>query len=397
MTTSNLLEFDIIIIGCSFVGMTSALALNKNHNHLKIAVVEKQNIFTSPKTTDGRAYALSKSSLDLLQEINILPNILKDSGIIKQINITDGKCPYVLHFNTQQATNYLGIITENHLLFEALKNTFQAKLQENITLFCPNYYQDISFSQQKAVVLLNNNQQITAPLLLACDGRFSPLREKFNIYTYRKNYQQTAIVFKINHTLSHQNIAFEKFFNGGPLAILPLANNHQSSIVLILPQEQAQLLLSLDNANFTQQLQKQIHNELGDIEIISEKFSYPLSAVQAENFVYQQMLLLGDAACGVHPIAGQGFNLAISNLKLLLKLLQTQIAAGLPINQNQFLQNFALQAKKQSVAMLFATDVLDSLFKNNSQLLGIARKIGLLAINNSKTIKNFFIAKAGGK
>jgi 2-octaprenyl-6-methoxyphenol hydroxylase len=397
MTNPNLLEFDIIIIGCSFVGMTSALALNKNHGHLKIAVVEKQNIFNSPKKTDGRAYALSKSSLDLLQEINILPSILNNSGIIKQINITDGACPYVLHFNTQQTANYLGIITENHLLFEALKKNFQAKLHANITLFCPNYYQDISFLQQKAVILLDNNQQITAPLLLACDGRFSALRQKFNIYTYYKNYHQTAIVFKIKHELSHQNIAFEKFFSGGPLAILPLADNNQSSIVLILPQEKAKLLLTLDNANFTQQLNKQIHKELGTAEIISELFSYPLSAVQAENFVYQQVLLLGDAACGVHPIAGQGFNLAISNLKLLLKLLQTQITAGLPLNQNQFLQNFALQAKKQSVAMLFVTDVLDNLFKNNSQSLGIARKIGLFTINHCKIIKNFFIAKAGGK
>ena len=90
MTTSNLLEFDIIIVGCSFVGMTSALALSKNHSHLKIAVIEKQNVFASVKANDGRAYALSKSSLDLLQEINILPNILAASGIIKQINITDG-------------------------------------------------------------------------------------------------------------------------------------------------------------------------------------------------------------------------------------------------------------------------------------------------------------------
>ena len=246
-------------------------------------------------------------------------------------------------------------------------------------------------------MLLDNNQQLTAPLLLACDGRFSLLRNKFNIYTYQKNYHQTAIVFKINHTLSHQNIAFEKFFSGGPLAILPLADNHQSSVVLILSQEQAQLLLDLDNQNFVWQLQKQVHFELGEIEIISEKFSYPLTAVQAETFVYQQMLLLGDSACGVHPIAGQGFNLAISNLKLLIKLLQTQIIAGLPINQPQFLQNFALQAKKQSVAMLFATDVLDSLFKKDSHLLGLARKLGLLAVNQSKTIKNFFISKAGGR
>jgi len=397
MTTSNLLEFDIIIVGCSFVGMTSALALSKNHSHLKIAVIEKQNVFASVKANDGRAYALSKSSLDLLQEINILPNILAASGIIKQINITDGKCPYVLHFDTQQTANYLGIITENHLLFEALKTALQAQLNKNITLFCPNYYQEINFLQQKAVVLLDNNQQLTAPLLLACDGRFSLLRNKFNIYTYQKNYHQTAIVFKINHTLSHKNIAFEKFFSGGPLAILPLADNHQSSVVLILSQEQAQLLLDLDNQNFAWQLQKQVHFELGEIEIISEKFSYPLTAVQAETFVYQQMLLLGDSACGVHPIAGQGFNLAISNLKLLLKLLQTQIIAGLPINQPQFLQNFALQAKKQSVAMLFATDVLDSLFKKDSHLLGLARKLGLLAVNQSKTIKNFFISKAGGR
>ncbi|NBR94805.1 MAG: hypothetical protein EBT55_00655 [Proteobacteria bacterium] len=405
MTVNNLLEFDIIIVGCSFVGMTTALALSKRHSHLKIAIIEKQNIFASSKNSDGRAYALSKSSLDLLQEIEVLPSILNNSGLIQKINITDGYCPYVLHFNAEneqkndkqnpcQTANYLGIITENHLLFEALKE--KIILQPNLTFFCPNHYQNISFHQQKAVVLLDNNQQITAPLLLSCDGRFSALREKFNIYTYRKNYQQTAIVFKIKHTLSHQNIAFEKFFSGGPLAMLPLADSHQSSIVWILPHKNAELLLGLDKANFLQQLQKQC-SELGEIDIISTKFSYPLVAVQAENFVYQQMILLGDSACGVHPIAGQGFNLAVNNLQILLKLLQTQIFAGLPINQQQFLQNFASQAKKQSTQMLFATDVLDSLFKQNSLLLGVARKIGLFAINHSKIMKNFFIKTAGGK
>ena len=133
----------------------------------------------------------------------------------------------------------------------------------------------------------------------------------------QKNYQQKAIVFNIKHQKPHQDIAYEKFLRGGPLAILPLKDQHHSSIVWIAPDKDAEAILEMDEENFTHQLNKKMENCLGEIFVVSQKFSYPLIMVEAQKFYHERMLLVGDASCGVHPIAGQGLNLGLGGIKIL--------------------------------------------------------------------------------
>ncbi len=435
------MNFDITIIGGSFAGMTAALALAQVSDDLKIAVIEKQDIKNQDKKRDGRAYAISSASLKLFRELEIYEELLPQAGIISDIKITDYKSPFILDFLGREVDSQnaqLGQIIENYHIHNALRNRLLK--QKNVTIFAPNFYEEIEFfacnynssachpeqsegshANQKQIlrfaqddklgvwddkkdamekysvsVKLDNGVTINSKLLLACDGRFSPLRKAYKIPTKEINYQQTAIVFNIHHEKSHENVAWEKFLTGGPLAILPFKNLHESSIVWIAPTLEAQAILQLDEENFTHQLHKKMEGCLGDVKIISDKFSYPLIAVEAEKFYHEKMLLIGDASCGVHPIAGQGFNLAISGILTLREILQQNLLCGLDFASDSVILEYNKKAKIAAKKMLYATDILNSLFETKSLSVSLARDFGLGLVNKFPQLKKFFIKNAGG-
>jgi len=383
------MNFDFIIIGGSFAGMTSALALSNVSPDLKIAIIEKQNILKEDKKRDGRAYAISSASLKLFKEIGIFDELQTEAGIISDIKITDYKSPFFLDFLKRETGGDLGQIIENYHIHNALRN--QILQRKNISVFAPNFYQEIKFEDEVAVKI-DSGEVIRSKILLACDGRFSELREIYQIHTTVKKYGQTAIVFNVEHALPHQNIAHEKFLPGGPLAILPLKNPNHSSIVWIAPDHLAQAILALNEENFAQQLMKKMEDcqgdEFGEIKVISEKFSYPLIAIEAEKFFHEKMLLIGDASCGVHPIAGQGFNLAVTGINILCELVKNS-------DQN-LIETYNKKTKSEARKMLVATDILNSLFETKSLSIGLARDFGLGLVNKLPRLKKFFISNAGG-
>ena len=390
-------NFDITIIGGSFAGMTAALALADIASDLKIAIIEKQDILNQDRKHDGRAYAISSSSIELFKEIGIFHEVEKYSGIISDIKITDHKSPFILDFiglEVDEANGNFGRIIESYYIHNALRN--QILKRENIELFCPNSYEEIKFLDGISAVKLDDQKTITSKLILACDGRFSKLRELFKIHTTEKNYQQIAIVFNISHEKSHENIAHEKFLPGGPLAILPLKDSHQSSIVWIAPNHIAQAILDLDEANFAQQLEKRMENIFGKTKVISQKFSYPLILVEAEKFYFEKMLLIGDAACGVHPIAGQGFNLAICGIKILRDLIKNNLLCGFDLGGEILINDYNKKTKVVAKKMLVATDLLNSLFETKSLSISVTRDVGLGLVNKISALKKFFIKSAGG-
>ncbi len=394
-------NFDITIIGGSYAGMTCALALAGISPDLKIAVIEKENILAQDKKRDGRAYAISAASLELFKEIGIFDETNKHAGKISDIKITDYKSPFILDFVGASLvgarSNYLGQIIENFHIHNALRDRILQ--QKNITVFCPNIYEEIDFQTtlttydlRLTTIKLNDGTILNSKLILACDGRFSKLRELYQIHTTVKNYFQTAIVFNISHQRPHENIAHEKFLPGGPLAILPFQNQHHSSIVWISPNQVAQAILNLDEENFLQQLGKKMENILGKVEVISEKFSYPLIAIEAEKFYHEKMLLIGDAACGVHPIAGQGFNLAIVGIKILRDLIKNNP----DLSSQNLIEAYNKKAKSEARKMIVATDILNSLFETKSLSIGLLRDLGLGVVNKIPKLKKFFIRSAGG-
>ncbi len=376
--------------------MTTALTLANISDDLSIAIIEKQDIVHNDRKCDGRAYAISSASLQLFKEIGIYDETSEHAGKISDIKITDYKSSFILDFLGREVDpkeGQLGQIIENYHIHNALRN--QLLKRKNIKIFSPNFYQEITF-ENDCSVKLGDGEIINSKLLLACDGRFSRLREFYQIHTTQKNYHQTAIVFNISQQRPHQNIAYEKFLPGGPLAILPLKNPYQSSIVWIAPEQTAQGILALDEENFLQQLRKKMESCLGEVAVISEKFSYPLILVEAEKFHYKKMLLIGDAAAGVHPIAGQGFNLAISGIKILRDLIKNNLLCGLDISSQSLINAYDKKAKIEAKKMLVATDILNSLFETKSLSISLARDFGLGLVNKFPKVKNFFIKSAGG-
>ncbi len=386
-------NFDFTIIGGSFAGMTAALALANVSPDLKIALVEKLDILNQDRKRDGRAYAISAASLKLFKEIGIFDQTNKEAGVIADIKITDHKSPFFLDFLGHEVGGDLGQIIENYHIHNALRD--QILLRKNITLFVPNSYEEINFENDTAVKL-DDGRILNSKLLLACDGRFSKLRELYQIHTVVKKYHQTAIVFNIEHERSHENTAWEKFYPGGPLAILPLKDFNQSSIVWVAPDRLAPAILSLDEENFAQQLNKKMEGVLGNARVISEKFSYPLIAIEAEKFYHEKLLLIGDAACGVHPIAGQGFNLAITGINILCQLVKNNLSNGLGISAENLISAYNKKAKSEARKMLVATDILNSLFETKSLSIGLVRDFGLGIVEKLPKLKNFFIKNAGG-
>ena len=389
-------NFDITIIGGSFAGMTTALALINAAPNLKIAIVEKLDILNQNRKRDGRAYAISATSLKLFKEIGIYDEVAPHGGKISDIKITDYKSSFILDFIGREVDapqGQLGMIIENYHIHNALRN--QVLKRENITVFSPNSYEEIKFGDL-VIVKLDDEKILHSKLLLACDGRFSKLRELYQINTTQKKYFQTAIVFNIEHEKPHENIAYEKFLPGGPLAILPLKNPNQSSIVWIAPDQIAPTILSLDEENFIQQLTKKMDNCLGKIHLVSDKFSYPLILVEAEKFYHEKMLLIGDASCGVHPIAGQGFNLAISGINILCELIKNNLLCGSDIFSQNLINSYNKKAKFEAKKMLVATDILNSLFETKNLPTSLARGFGLGLVNKFPKLKSFFIKSAGG-
>ena len=389
-------NFDFIIIGGSFAGMTTALSLTNVSSDLKIAIVERLDILNSDRKRDGRAYAISAASLALFQEIGIYETVKQEAGKITDIKITDYKSPFFLDFlgyEVDPKNGQLGQIIENYHIHNALRDRILEC--KNITVFSPNSYEDITFGEV-VKVRLDNEKVISGKLLLACDGRFSKLRELYQIHTTQKKYYQTAIVFNISHQKPHENIAHEKFLPGGPLAILPLKDPYQSSVVWISSDKTASVIMSLDEKNFVHQLTKKMENVLGEICVTSEKFSYPLILVEAEKFYHEKMLLIGDASAGVHPIAGQGFNLAISGIKILCQLVKDNLVSGLDISSKALIDSYNKKAKYEAKKMLVATDILNSLFETKSFSIGLARDLGLGLVNKLPRLKKFFIKSAGG-
>lgn len=422
--------FDVTIIGGSFSGMSAALALSNISDDLKIAVIEKQDIVNNDRQRDGRAYAISASSMKFFEEIGIAKEVLQHAGKISDIKITDYKSPFVLDFlssETSKNSGDFGCIIESYIVHNALRNEMVKR--KNITLYCPDTYSEIELLDKKhheeveedaalesvvgeghsanllhgkhspnlgALVKIDDGRILDSKLLLACDGRFSKLREICQIDTLQKKYQQTAIVFNISHQKPHENVAYEKFLPGGPLAILPMQDQHQSSIVWISPDKDAQAILELDEANFIQQLTKKMENCLGEVKVVSEKFSYPLILVEAQKFYHKKVLLVGDAAAGVHPIAGQGFNLAVVGIKILADLIKNNLYSGLKINSHTLIEAYNKKYGSEAKKMIVATDILNSLFETKSLSVSVTRNLGLGLVNKITKLKKIFIKAAGG-
>ena len=403
-------QFDVVIAGGGLSGTLSALGLaslkKTDGSPLSIAIIEANDIHQSPKLTfDSRVLALSHGSAAYLKSLNVWHDIAEQAASIKNIHISDrgyyGKARLTAKDHQVSA---LGYVVEMALLGQAFLRklkSFESEAKSNhITWFCPDHITDINWQRESVNISLNSSQQLKATLLLACDGAQSTCREFANITSTYQPYHQSALIANVSMAKPHNNVAYERFTESGPIAMLPLTDSAEQSrkcsLVWTLTPEQAEAIIALDDIAFKKHLELAFGSWLGGVEKVGERHVYPLNLVQANEQVYHRMALIGNASHTIHPIAGQGFNLGLRDVQQLCECIASNIEQGNDIADFSSLTRYAVKRKADHQQVISLTDSLVTLFSNDLPPLVAGRNIGLKVLNYFTPLKNRLVNKTMG-
>jgi 2-octaprenyl-6-methoxyphenol hydroxylase len=396
------MNFDVCVVGAGPVG--GVLACRLAQAGLAVAVVDKAALPPMEHPSfDGRAYAIAAGSRPLLEAAGIWGALPLPAGPIEQIRVSDGRVgrpasPLFLHFNHDDLDGKpLGWMVEARSLRVALNR----RLHEGrgVTLHAPA---DISVTRSAsgAEVALGDGQTFSARLVIAAEGRESPLRRQAAFGVARWRYGQSALVCAIAHEKPHGRVALEHFLPAGPFAQLPMADGEAgenlSSIVWTERSEVAPRLMALDDAAFAAEILARLGGHLGGIKLVGRRWMYPLSAMYVHKMVAERLAVVGDAAHGIHPIAGQGLNLGLRDAILLSGLLIEGFRTGEDLGGAALLARYERGRRLDHVSMLLATDGLDRLFSTDNFLVRAARDVGLGAVQRLPRAKRFFMRQAMG-
>ncbi len=299
-----------------------------------------------------------------------------------------------MHFDSDEIGDEpFGYIVENRFIREALYK--RAGELPNLKLIAPAKVKMKYEGRNVIEVETNTSSFILHPsLIIGADGKNSYVRKTSGITEQRKSYKQMGIVTTIAHEKSHHGLAHEHFMPVGPFAVLPMQNN-RSSLVWTEPTELAHIYMKMSDEEFLAQIKKRV-SYLGDIKIASKCWSYPLELMHADNYVKDSVVLIGDAAHSIHPIAGQGVNLGFRDAELLAEIITTRAKRGLLLSQDCLSEYESLRRMDNSL-MIMATDRLNILFSNKILPLKLARTLGLGLVNQIPPLRRKFMKYASGR
>ncbi len=390
----NKISSDVTLIGAGLVGMSAALALA--NEGLSVVVIESAGVPEMlKKESDGRTCAVSYGSAQIFKEIGLWDALEKHAGPILDIRVTDENSPFFLHYDHKLVGDApMGYIIENYYIRKVFFKA--AKKYKDLKIISPARYKSIIRDQCKAVVALENGQVIESDLIIAADGKNSQLRKLAGIKSTHWSYKQCGIVCTIKHEKNHNGLAVENFLPAGPFAILPMHGGYHSSLVWTESEDLTPLFMDMNDEEFLEQIQLRFGDYLGKLELASGRFSYPLGLQNARKYVDTRLVLIGDAAHAMHPIAGQGFNLGIRDVKPLKDLVAKARAIGGDIGGAGVLEEYENSRKFDATSFLTLTDVLNRLFCSEISQVKMARKIGLAAVNKLPVLKKFLQKGAMG-
>ena len=388
-------DSDIIIIGGGLVGLTLACALNSAGINSTIIESIDQSRFHDEKF-DGRVSAIAYGSKKLFETIGVWQDMADYAGPISDIRITDQNSSSFIHYDgATVGSNPMGYIVENRFIRKALLGNIAS--QKGIKLLSPAIYEKIEYGQHDVTVKLKaGGNKIRRKLIVAADGRNSAVREGLGIKTTKLDYGQTAIVCTIKHEKNHQGIAIEHFMPAGPFAILPMQGGHHSSLVWTEKRELAPIFMKMNDSEFLNQVEKRFGAWLGKLEVSGPRWSYPLSLCFADEYIANRACLVGDAAHGIHPIAGQGFNLGIRDVAVLADIIAETIRLGLDVGGFTMLESYQRTRRADNLQMIAATDCLNRLFSNNITPIKLARNLGMGMIEKMPSLKKILMRDAMG-
>lgn len=385
---------DLVVIGGGLTGL--ALACATAGAGLPVVLIERQDLATTTAPAfDGRVTAIAEGSRRLLEAIGVWPLVAGDAQPILDIRVGERHSPLTVHYDHRLVGDHpLGHIVENRVLRSALLRRAEA-LAGTLILAAPDQVTRLSFGTEVAELRLRGLRRVRASLVAAAEGRTSPTRATAGINVLRWNYDQTGIVATIAHERPHHGLAIERFFPDGPFAILPMTGQ-RSSIVWAAQNRLARELIALDDGGFMAELGERFGDELGAIALAGPRWHYPLAMVQAKRYTGRRLALVGDAAHAIHPLAGQGWNLALRDVAALAELTLDARRLGLDPGSATVLRHYERWRRFDSLALIAITDGLNRLFANDFIPLRLARELGLGAVERIAPLKQFFMRHAMG-
>jgi len=409
-------SYDIVILGGGMAGITMALSLVKmslikvasptleSEQPLQIAVIEKTAFNANQQSSfDDRCIALSAGSQLIYKNMGIWDLLSGNNEAIKNIHISEqGKMGFARLNHKQENVDALGYVVESFALGKVLLEQLQQ--YKNVDIFCPSLVKNINFSSESVSIELSNTKNktetINCSLLIAADGSQSFCHQFLSTKPVRKQYQQCAIITNIETEYAHQGEAFERFTESGPLALLPLTKN-RCSVVWTVKEKDVELIMSLTEHDFIQQLQQQFGYRLGKILHIGKRFFYPLSLMSLESSAVtqqQRLAFIGNAAHSIHPVTGQGFNLGLRDISTLTKLIGKNIQQhqGQFVYQAELIEDYWNNRETDINNVSRFTDSLIRLFSNQTIPLTPARNIALTLFELYQPLKGLLARFAMG-
>lgn len=375
-------QFDVIVIGGGLAGASCALSIAKTNPSLTIAVVEANQVTGDYHPSfDDRSIALAQQSVEYLQQLNLFETNASYSAAIKKVSVSDRGHFGKTHINCDAfAKPSLGYVVEVNPFGRAL---YQRLAQTNIAVYCPDSVSAIKQSLNSNELTLQSGEQLSAKLLVIADGAQSPTRKLLGLGFYTQPYEQGAIIANVEVAGGHNNHAYERFTEHGPIALLPMSNNRYS-LVWCMAKQRVEQCIALNDNEFLNALQSAFGYRAGQFTKVGARASYPLVYGQAESLTAHRTVVIGNAAHAIHPIAGQGFNLGLRDVQVLSQLIAS---SKNELGSYAFNREYSHKRSSDIKTVMTLTDALVRLFSNSSRVLALGRSIGLFSMDLFPALK----------
>ncbi len=389
---------DILIVGGGLNGPALALALAQTGHSVTVVDALEEKVRKNA-AFDGRAYALALASQRLLAAVGVWDRVAENAQPMLEIKVTDGHAgsgpsPFFMHFDhTEIEEGPMGFMVEDRHLRRAFLEAVAE--EKNVTQISGKTVVSQEIGAAGAALTLNDGSILRGRLLVGCDGRKSGTAARAGIKRTGWDYGQTALVCAIAHDLPHHGTAHQFFMPPGPLAILPLTGN-RSSIVWSERTEMARRINNLPEADYLQALRPRFGDFLGDIRLEGDRFTYPLNLTIANSFISDRLALVGDAAHGMHPIAGQGLNAGLRDVGALAEVLTLAGRRGEDLGSGPVLARYQEWRRFDTASLAMATDMFNKLFSNDNPILRAGRDIGMGVIGSLPGLRRGFVREAAG-
>ncbi|SBO32666.1 2-octaprenylphenol hydroxylase [Anaplasma phagocytophilum] len=378
--------YDVVILGGGINGVLCAIGLS--HKDISVLVVEERDAILDGN--QGRVYAFSKRSKEILENFSVWNDGIRSSPI-DHIMIYDGNSCSSVHYDRVLVDDQpMGYVVEASEIakFMHQKLNFDVITSSSCKLF--------TVKDGFAEIYLSCGKKIYTKLVVCAEGKNSRFRNSLSLKTINYAFGQGFIVCNINHEKHHRNTAIEHFCTNGPSAILPMYGGYSSSIVWTEKYEMAQLIQNLPIEEFTKLLQEKFSDFLGKIEVNSKINCYKTSMSLLKKIFINRAIIIGDAAHAIHPIAGQGLNLGMRDVGVLVEIIEKYHKLGSDIGQKFILQEIDNRRLLDNVSMSFVCTGINSIFSNDSAILKVARRAAMSVVEMSPTLKKILMSHAMG-